>query len=221
MREEESGDEGLLKEVLNAKGDSIPKSNLNQRIRELDEKKASPTLEPLQRLLEMLNAGRTSAMEKLVASTPSLVALDLRNKGGAFGKKKIQDAIKAAIFSATVPTVYQEEYDALFAYRAKLEEKERIDKQIKDARKALDDKVQVKYGALSVDEIKRLLFDKTWMARLEADITNEVEQVVNALAARVALIAKRYEKTLGEIEDKTAKSKEAVRQALERMGYTW
>ena len=221
MREEESGDEGLLKEVLNAKGDSIPKSNLNQRIRELDEKKASPTLEPLQRLLEMLNAGRTSAMEKLVASTPSLVALDLRNKGGAFGKKKIQDAIKAAIFSATVPTVYQEEYDALFAYRAKLEEKERIDKQIKDARKALDDKVQVKYGALSVDEIKRLLFDKTWMARLEADITNEVEQVVNALAARVALIAKRYEKTLGEIEDKTAKSKEAVRHALERMGYTW
>lgn len=39
MREEESGDDGLLKEALNDKGDSIPKAKLNARIKELDAKK--------------------------------------------------------------------------------------------------------------------------------------------------------------------------------------
>ncbi|WP_313567774.1 N-6 DNA methylase [Acetoanaerobium noterae] len=35
MRDEESGDEGLLKDVLNDKEDSIPKANLNKRLKEL------------------------------------------------------------------------------------------------------------------------------------------------------------------------------------------
>ena len=38
MREEESGDDGLLKDVLNEKGDSIPKANLNKRLKELEAK---------------------------------------------------------------------------------------------------------------------------------------------------------------------------------------
>ena len=38
MVEEESGEDGLLKEVLNDKGDGIPKANLNKRIKELDDK---------------------------------------------------------------------------------------------------------------------------------------------------------------------------------------
>ena len=40
MIEEESGEEGLLKEVLNDKGDGIPKANLNKRLKELDDKKS-------------------------------------------------------------------------------------------------------------------------------------------------------------------------------------
>jgi type I restriction enzyme M protein len=35
------------------------------------------------------------------------------------------------------------------------------------------------------------------------------------------MIAKRYEHTLKEIESRTAASKDAVRKALERMGYKW
>jgi type I restriction enzyme M protein len=59
------------------------------------------------------------------------------------------------------------------------------------------------------------------MARLESDIYDAIDQVLNALASRVVLIAKRYEHTLGEIEEKTAKSKAKVKSALGRMGYTW
>ena len=60
-----------------------------------------------------------------------------------------------------------------------------------------------------------------WMAKLEADICDEIEQVLNGLSSKVLLIAKRYEHTLGEIEDRTAKSRAAVVAALERMGYKW
>jgi len=59
------------------------------------------------------------------------------------------------------------------------------------------------------------------MARLENDITDAIDQVLNSLASKVVLIAKRYEHTLGEVEEKTALSKAKVKSALERMGYTW
>jgi type I restriction enzyme M protein len=100
-------------------------------------------------------------------------------------------------------------------------EKEEADKAIKGAQKELDELVLAKYSELSIDEIKHLLFDKKWMARLESDIYDAIDQVLNALASRVVLIAKRYEHTLGEIEEKTAKSKAKVKSALGRMGYTW
>lgn len=72
-----------------------------------------------------------------------------------------------------------------------------------------------------MDEIKHLLFDEKWMVRLSGDIGAEVDQVLNALASKALLIAKRYERTLKEIEEKTSISKIAVKAALERMGYKW
>ena len=92
---------------------------------------------------------------------------------------------------------------------------------MKAARKELDAKIEAKYGELTIDEIKHLLFDMKWMAKLNADVIDEIEQVLNAMSSRVLLIARRYEHTLGEIEDRTAKSRAAVVSALERMGYKW
>ncbi len=76
-------------------------------------------------------------------------------------------------------------------------------KNLKTLRKELDDKVEKKYGELTVDEIKHLLFDEKWMVRLSCDIGGQVDQVLNALASKALLIAKRYERTLKEIEEKT------------------
>ena len=123
--------------------------------------------------------------------------------------------------AAVVPEIYKDEYAALMAYAEKSAEKDEADKAWKEARKALDDKVEAKYGELTEDEIKYLLFDLKWMAKLKADICDEIEQVLNGLSSKVLLIAKRYEHTLGEIEDRTAKSRAAVVAALERMGYKW
>lgn len=221
MREEESGDEGLLKDVLNDKGYSIPKANLNKRLKELDGKKTSAVMDAMTRLVALFDEGKTDEMETLICEMPELGEFDIRNKNGTFGKAKLKAAFKVAADSAVVPDIYKDEYDALTAYAAKSAEKDEADKAWQEARKALDDKVEAKYGELTVDEIKHLLFDKKWMAKLEADIRDEIEQVLNSLSSKVLLIAKRYEHTLGEIEDRTAKSRAAVVAALERMGYKW
>lgn len=221
MREDESGDEGLLKDVLNDKGDSIPKANLNKRLKELDAKKTSAVMDAMMQLVALFDEGKTDEMETLIREMPELAEFDIRNKNGTFGKAKLKAALKAAADSAVVPEIYKDEYDALTAYAAKSAEKDEADKAWKEARKALDDKVESKYGELTVDEIKHLLFDMKWMAKLEADIRDEIEQVLNSLSSKVLLIAKRYEHTLGEIEDRTAKSRAAVVAALERMGYKW
>lgn len=221
MREEESGDDGLLKEALNDKGDSIPKAKLNARIKELDAKKTSEAMSVLTQLVTLFDEGKTAEMETLVMTLPKIEEFELRNKNGTFGKAKLKAALKAAAESAVVPEIYQDEYAVLTAYAEKAAEKDTIDKELKEARNALDDKVEAKYSELSIEEIKHLLFDLKWMAKLEADICDEVEQVLNTLSSRVLLIAKRYEHTLGEIEDRTTKSKVAVMAALERMGYKW
>lgn len=221
MREEESGDEGLLKDVLNDKGDSIPKANLNKRLKELDAKKTSAVMDAMTRLVALFDEGKTDEMESLIREMPELDEFDIRNKNGTFGKAKLKAALKAAADSAVVPEIYKDEYDALTAYAAKSAEKDEADKAWKEARKTLDDEVEAKYSELTVDEIKRLLFDMKWMSKLSADIRDEIEQVLNSLSSKVLLIAKRYEHTLGEIEDRTAKSRAAVVAALERMGYKW
>ena len=221
MREEESGDEGLLKDVLNDKGDSIPKANLNKRLKELESKKTSAVMDAMMRLVALFDEGKIDEMETLIREVPELAEFDIRNKNGTFGKAKLKTALKVAADTAVVPEIYKDEYDALTAYAAKSAEKDEADKAWKEARKALDDKVEAKYGELTVDEIKHLLFDMKWMAKLETDIKDEIEQVLNGLSSKVILIAKRYEHTLGEIEDRTAKSRAAVVTALERMGYKW
>ena len=221
MREEESGDEGLLKEVLNEKGDSIPKANLNKRIKELDAKKTSAVMDAMTQLVALFDEDKTVEMEALIREVPELGKFDIRNKNGTFGKAKLKAALKVAAETAVVPEIYADEYAALILYSQKCAEMDIVDKAYTAARKALDEKLVAKYAELTDDEIKHLLFDMKWMAKLAADVCDEIEQVLNTLSSTVLLIAKRYEHTLGEIEDRTAKSRAAVVSALERMGYKW
>ncbi len=219
IREEESGDDGLLKEVLNEKGDSIPKANLNKQIKALESKKTSPVVDDIARLISLFDEGKISEMEGIIKANGELKNYELRNKNGSFGKAKLKTALKEASDNAIIPEIYADEYNTLLAYQSKLSEKEEADKAIKEAQKSLDELVLAKYGELSLEEIKHLLFDKKWMSRLKSDITDAIDQVLNTLASRVVLIAKRYEHTLGEIEEKTTQSREKVQSALERMGY--
>ena len=220
MREEESGEEGLLRDVLSESGD-LPEGNLTKRIRLLESKKTSPEVVALQKVVELFASGASDAAEKVIRETLSVENYGIRNKNGTLAKSKLNGALKAAAADTVLPEVYRDEYDALLTYQSKLDEYDALGKEIKAAQKALDDLVLTKYEALTDEEIKHLLFDCKWMPRLYGDINGEIDRILNDYASRVIMIAKRYEHTLGEIEDKTAKSKAKVKQALERMGYKW
>ena len=89
------------------------------------------------------------------------------------------------------------------------------------AHEPADSEILKKYEELNIEEIQDLLFNHKWMAFLAGEIHNEIEGVLNECVSRLVIIAKRYERTLGEIEDSTEKSREAVRAALRGMGYEW
>lgn len=218
MREEESGEDGLLNEVLTESGD-LPKANLTKRLKELKAMKTSPEVDALISLLDSF--GNTDEMEQIVLTAPSVENYGIRNKNGTFSKAKLKVALKQAADTAVLPESHQDEYNALIAYQTKLDEQDAVGKAIKAAQKELDELVLAKYEALTVEEIKHLLFDEKWMATLYRSVSDEIEQILSDYAARVILIAKRYEHTLGEIEDKTAKARAEVMTALERMGYKW
>lgn len=221
MREEESGEDGLLLEALNEAGDAIPRAKLNQRIKTLEEKKTSEVAAALAQITEFLKTGKTEDIEALLKNNPAITACELQNKKGVFIKSKIAAALKAAQAHTVIPEIYADEYTALCTYQDKMAALDEANKQLKALHKELDEKVEKKYGELSVEEIKHLLFDEKWMMRLSSGIEAEVDQVLNTLSSKALLIAKRYEHTLKQIEEKTSASKAAVTAALERMGYKW
>ncbi len=219
MREEESGEDGLLKEALNDSGE-ITKGNLSKRLKELEEKKKSVEVDALTRILSEFDAN-VENLEGIIQGASSIEKYGIRNKNGTLSKQKIKAAVKAAAENAVMPEAYQDEYDMMLSYQSKLDEQDAVNKQIKEAQKDLDDKVQRKYGELSIEEIHHLLFDEKWMPKLFDDINNEIDQMLNGYAKRIIMIAKRYEHTLGEIEKRATYAKAAVKDALERMGYKW
>lgn len=219
--EENSDEEGLLVEALNDKGDGITKTSLSKRLKELEGKKVSAEVDDLSRLLELFGTKKEDEMEKIYSSNSKLQDYDIKNKNGSFGKAKLNKALKEAIEKAEIPEIYQEEYELLLKYQALMNDKDDKNKALKEKNLELDTKVIEKYGELTIDEIKDLLFEKKWMARLHQDISYAIDQEINELSSRVFEVSKRYRHTLSEIEDKTGKTRSKVRSALERMGYKW
>lgn len=220
MIEEQSGEESLFAEVLNDKGDSITKGNLNNRIKLIEAKKESEDAAVLEELLGYFNDDKLKA-EDFAQQQSNIANYDVRNKDGKLGKQKISTAIKLAKETATIPEDYIEEYTLLLAYQEKVNQLDKNNKAIKDKISELDEKVTNKYSELSMEEIKTLLFDKKWMIRIREDIKNELDNAMNLWISKVHTIANRYEKTLSEIEAETQKSESEVKDALERMGYKW
>lgn len=218
---ENSGEEGLLEEALNEKGDAVTKNALNNRLKDLEAKKVSEDVDRLNLILDKFDTKDQNPMEEIFASAPNLKTYGLRNKNGKFGKNKIKAAIKEAQVNAKMPEIYKEEYDILNYYKDLMTAKDAKNDDIKGKIADLDIKVIEKYADLSIEEIKKLLFEYKWMARLSQDIGDALEGEINSIGSRLVDISKRYETTLGDLEDKAETSRADVKKALERMGYSW
>ena len=220
LLEDQPEEDRPFSEVLNDTGKVVEKE-LNARLKTLDDMKTSAQLDILDELIESFSAKNQTRISWLLEQHPDIASLDLYGKTGKPIKTKLTAARQDLASSAPVPEAYQDEYDALAAYRNQLEQIKTLKKQAKEAQEQLDQKVIAKYSELSEDEIKHLLFDRKWMAHLASELESLFNQQINAYATRITEIARRYERTLPAIEEAVQASREKVMRSLERMGYTW
>jgi type I restriction enzyme M protein len=73
-----------------------------------------------------------------------------------------------------------------------LDDQANLKGRLKAARGALEAKVAARYGQLTNDEVKALVVDDKWLARLGEDVHGEVSRVSQALRARIRQLAVRY-----------------------------
>jgi len=94
-------------------------------------------------------------------------------------------------------------------------------KSIKTATAELDALLYAKYPKLTPDEVKNLVVDDKWMATIEDDISNEIDQISQKLSNRIKELAERYENTLPELDVEVDTLEQKVDDHLKNMGFEW
>jgi type I restriction enzyme M protein len=117
--------------------------------------------------------------------------------------------------------LYADERAALEAYAALLERQTVAKAKRKAAQDDLDKKIDAKYLMLTEAEIKALVVDDKWMARLSADAQGELDRVSQTLTARIRELAERYATPLPMLVDEVERLAARVDEHLSRMGAVW
>ena len=96
-----------------------------------------------------------------------------------------------------------------------------LKKQVKDAEAALDNLAFEKYPKLTEADVKSLVVDDKWMARLAASVQGELDRVSQTLTGRIRELAERYATPLPELANEVAALAARVEGHLAKMGATW
>ncbi len=129
-------------------------------------------------------------------------------KGALYARmQEVEDDPEAADEAAML-----DQYSALMAEEAAAK------KQVAQAEDQLQALVVAKYGKLTEEEIKTLVVEDKWLARLETDVRTELDQVSHALADRVLELAERYDLTLPDLSAHVGMLSNRVAEHLKRMG---
>jgi type I restriction enzyme M protein len=94
-----------------------------------------------------------------------------------------------------------------------------LKKAIKDAEVQIDRLVYDRYPTLTEDEIKVLVVDDKWLARIGAAVAGEIDRVSQGLTQRVKVLAERYEVPLPELVSQVAELEARVAGHLAKMGF--
>jgi len=114
-----------------------------------------------------------------------------------------------------------EELTLLREYAALLEKEAEANRQIKEAQKALDKKVDSRYKALKEEDIKTLVVDDKWMTAMDRAVKTEMERISQRLTRRIIELAERYAVPLPQLNQEVEALTEKVDGHLQRMGFQW
>lgn len=96
-----------------------------------------------------------------------------------------------------------------------------LKKKIKDAEVALDKKALAHYPKLTEVEIKTLVVDDKWLAKIATDISGEMDRISQVLTTRIRTLAECYETRMLELVSRVANLETKIEQHLKRMGFAW
>jgi type I restriction enzyme M protein len=102
-----------------------------------------------------------------------------------------------------------------------LNERDDLADALKKAEAKLDTAAYAKYPKLTEAEVKALVVDAKWLAKIDADIHGEMDRVSQALTQRVRTLAERYEDPMPDLADRVANLEGKVGGHLKAMGFAW
>ena len=119
----------------------------------------------------------------------------------------------------TIPHT-QEERDVLTTCAMLMEERAKFERAVKKEQAALDQHVLEKYADLTETDIKTLVIEDKWFARIQSAIAAEVHRLTQALTGRVQELETRYAHPLPELERHVETLSTKVAEHLQKMGIT-
>jgi type I restriction enzyme M protein len=141
---------------------------------------------------------------------------------GEGDKQKIAaKAVKARLKEIGKDPLYADERAALEAYADLLEQQSEAKAKRKTAQEELDKKIDAKYPKLTEAEIKTLVVDDKWMARLSAAVQGELDRVSQTLTGRIRQLAERYATPLPTLTEEVKTVTARVDEHLKKMGAVW
>ncbi len=149
--------------------------------------------------LEEEHGGDEGAFGELEKVSKATVAARLKEIKGDAGAKAEEEVLKEWVRLADRAVV--------------------LKKAIKDAEVVLDGRVYDRYPLLGEDEVRGLVVDDKWLARIGGAIAGEMDRVSQGLTSRVRVLAERYERPLPEMVGRVAELEERVAAHLKQMGF--
>jgi type I restriction enzyme M protein len=141
---------------------------------------------------------------------------------GEGDKQKIAaKAVKARLKEIGKDPLLVDERAALEAYAVLLDQQTEIKAKRKTAQDGLDRKIDAKYPKLTEAEIRALVVDDKWMARLSVAVQGELDQVSQTLTGRIRELAERYDTPMPQLTDEVATLAARVDEHLTKMGARW
>lgn len=114
---------------------------------------------------------------------------------------------------------FADELEVLQNYLKLMEQESELNRQIKEIEQELDKKLLKKYLELSEEEVKILVVEDKWFNAITEKVVEEQEKISQRLTQRIKELAKRYENTLQELENKTDEFERKVKAHLKNMGF--
>jgi len=138
---------------------------------------------------------------------------------GEGDKHKITSrAVKARLKEIGSDPLYADECATLEGYANLLQQQSNVKAKRKAAQGDLDQKIDAKYPRLTEAEVKTLVVDEKWIARLSTSLQSEIDRVSQTLSGRIRQLAERYATPLPRLTEEAEMLSARVMHHLKLMG---